>query len=142
MRQRMLMAVLIGMLGMLGYIAYMSAATNTSARPKSYRAAVMRMLDTQRVEYRDVEVADGCAPSYQLCRFYAGKVRIIAATAMSGQIDCRERWITCSITIPQAGIRGAALDDTIDPLAARWGDLYGQLLLWLRSASRGFSQHD
>ena len=31
-RQRMLMAVLIGMLGMLGYFAYMSAATNTSAQ--------------------------------------------------------------------------------------------------------------
>ena len=142
MRQRMLMAVLIGMLGMLGYIAYRSAATNTSARPKSYRAAVMRMLDTQRVEYRDVEVVDGCAPSYQLCRFYAGNVRIMAATTISGQIDCRERWITCSITIPQAGIRGAALDDTIDPLAARWGDLYGQLLLWLQSAAHGFAQHD
>jgi hypothetical protein len=136
------MAVLIGMMGVLGYIAYMSAATNTSARPKSYRAAVMRVLDTQRVEYRDVEVTDGCAPSYQLCQFYAGNVRIMAATSMSGQIDCRERWITCSITIPQAGIRGAALDDTIDPLAARWGELYGQLLLWLRSASHGFTQPD
>jgi hypothetical protein len=42
MRQSMLMAVLIGMLGMLGCIAYMTAATNTSARPKSYRAAVIR----------------------------------------------------------------------------------------------------
>ncbi len=103
MRQRMLMAVLIGMLGMLGCIASMSTATNTSTRPKSYRAAVMRVLDTQRVDYHDVEVIDGCAPSYQLCRFYIGKVRIMAATTMSGQIDCRERWITCSITIPQAG---------------------------------------
>jgi hypothetical protein len=59
---------------------------------------------------------------------------------MAGQIDCRERWITCSITIPQAGIRGVALDDTIDPLTARWGDVYRQLLLWLRSASRDFAQ--
>jgi hypothetical protein len=142
MRQRMLMAVLIGMIGMLGCIAYMSAATSTSERPKSYRAAVMRVLETQRVEYRDVEVADGCAPSYQLCRFYAGKVRIIGVSTMSGQIECRERWNTCSITIPQAGIRDAALDDTIDPLAARWGDLYGQFLGWLRSASQGFVQHN
>ena len=38
------------------------------------------MLDTQRIDYRDVEVADGCLPSYQLCRFYAGNVRIMAAT--------------------------------------------------------------
>jgi len=142
MRKQMLFATLIAVMATLGYIAYMSAATNTSARPKSYRAAVMRVLDAQRVEYRDVEVVDDCAPSYQLCRFYAGKVRIMAATTMSGQINCRERWITCRITIPQAGIRGAALDDTIDPLAARWGDLYGQLLLWLRSAAHGFAQPD
>jgi hypothetical protein len=72
MQQRMLMAVLIGMLGMLGCIASMSAATNTSARPNSYRAAVMRVLDMQRVDYRDVEVADGCAPSEQRCQTYAG----------------------------------------------------------------------
>src|SRR4029079_3047846 len=140
MRQRMLMTVLIGMLGMLGCSASMSAATHTSARPKSYRAAVVRVLDMQRVDYRDVEVADGCAPSEQRCQTYAGMVRVATGTIMMGQIDCRERWITCTITIPQAGISGVALDDTIDPLAARWGELYGQLLLWLRSASHGFAQ--
>ena len=145
MPQRLLMAVLIGMIGMigmLGYIAYMSAATNTSARPKSYRAAVMRVLELQQVEYRDVRVADGCAPSYQLCRFYTGKVRIIATTTMSGQIDCRERWITCTLTVPQVGISGVALDDTIDPLTARWEDVYGQFLLWLRSVSVSFAQRN
>ena len=102
----------------------------------------MRLLDTQLVEYRDVEVVDGCAPSEQLCRFYAGNVRIMAATTPSGHIDCRERWITCTITVPQAGISGVALDDTIDPLTARWEDIYGQFLLWLRSASRGFGQRN
>ena len=140
MPQRLLMAVLIGMIGMigmLGYIAYMSAATNTSARPKSYRAAVMRVLDMQQVDYRDVQVADGCAPSYQLCRFYSGKVRIMATTSMSGQIDCRERWITCTLTVQRAGIIGAPLDDTIDPLAARWAAQYGQLLLRLREVYGG-----
>ena len=142
MRQRLLLALLIGVVGMLAWIVSINAATNISPRPANYRAAVMRVLDAQRIDYRDVDVIDGCAPSYQQCRFYAGNVRIMAATRMSGQIDCRERWITCSITIPQAGIRGAALDDTIDPLAARWGDLYGQLLLWLRSAAHGFAQPD
>ena len=83
MRQRILMAVLIGVVGTLGCIAYMNAATNTSPRPANYRAAVMRVLDTQRVDYRDVEVVDGCAPSYQLCRVYSGKVRMMATTSMS-----------------------------------------------------------
>ena len=140
MRQRVLLTVLVVLVGTAACIGYIIDAAPIRPRPKNYRAAVMRVLDTQRVDYRDVDVIDGCAPSYQLCRFYAGNVLIRATTTMSGQIDCRERWITCSITIPQAGIRGAALDDTIDPLAARWGELYGQLLLWLRSASHGFAQ--
>ncbi len=142
MRQKMLMAVLIGLVVILGGIAYLSAAESSNARPKSYREAVERVLNAQRVDYRDIEVIDSCAPSYQFCHFYSGKVRIVAVNIMSGQIDCRERWITCTITIPQAGIIGAALEDTLDPLQARWDDYYGQLLLWLRSASRGFAQSD
>ena len=142
MPQRVLMAVLIGVVGTLGCIAYINAATNNSPRPANYRAAAMRVLDMQQVEYRDVQVADGCAPSYQLCRFYSGKVRIMATTSMSGQIDCRERWITCTLTVPQVGSRRVALDDTIDPLTARWEDVYGQFLLWLRAASRGFAQRN
>jgi hypothetical protein len=140
MRQRMLMAVLIGMLGMLGCIASMSAATNTSARPNSYRAAVMRVLNDQGIDYHDVEIVDGCAPSYQSCRTYAGSVRVLATTTLLGQIDCRERWITCTITVPQAGIRAVALDDTIDPLTARWDEFSGQVLRWFQSASRSSSE--
>ena len=137
MRHRLLMAVLIGVVGTLGCIAYINAAPNTSPRPANYRAAVIRVLDKQRVDYRDVEVVDGCAPSYQLCRTYAGSVRVLAATALLGRIECRERWITCTLTVPQAGIVGVALDDTIDPLAARWDAIYGQLLVRLREFYRG-----
>ena len=61
---------------------------------------------------------------------------------MAGQIDCRERWITCTLTVPQVGIRGVALDDTIDPLTARWEDVSGQFLLWLRSAAVSFAQRN
>ena len=137
MPQRVLMAVLIGVVGTLGCIAYINAATNNSPRPANYRAAVMRVLDVQQVEYRDVEVADGCAPSYQFCRTYPDQCGCWPRQRCSGRIDCRERWITCSITVPQAGIRSAPLDDTIDPLAARWAALYGQLLLRLREVYGG-----
>ena len=129
MRQRLLIAVLIGIMGTLGCIAYINAATNTGPRPANYRAAVLRVLDVRRVDYRDVEVVDGCAPSYQLCRTYAGAVRVLTTPPLVGKIDCRERWITCTLTVPQAGIVGVALDDTIDPLAARWDAIYGQLML-------------
>jgi hypothetical protein len=84
-------------------------------------------------------VLDGCAPSYQLCRTYAGSVRVPAATAMLGRIECRERWITCTLMVQQAGIVGAPLDDTIDSLAARWDAIYGQLMLRLRQVYRGKS---
>jgi hypothetical protein len=54
---------------------------------------------------------------------------------MLGQIECRERWITCALTIQQAGIRDVPLDDTIDPLAARWAEIDGQIRLWLHRVS-------
>jgi hypothetical protein len=139
MRQRMLMVVLIGGATTFGSIVYVAATTSTGPRPATYRAAVMRVLDTQGVDYRYVEVIDGCAPSEQRCRSYAGTVHVRTGMIMAGQIDCRERWITCTVTIPEAGISGAALDDTIDPVMARWEDFCGQFLLWLRSASRGFA---
>jgi hypothetical protein len=141
MRQGVLMAVLIAVMAALGCIAYTNAATDTSPRPGSYRAAVLRVLDERRVDYHDVEVLDSCAPSYQLCRTYAGTVRVLAATAILGRIECRERWITCTLTIPQAGIRSAPLDDTIDPLAARWEAIYGQLILRFHAIYHTKSDH-
>jgi hypothetical protein len=44
----------------------------------------MRVLDKQHVDYLDVTVVDGCAPSYQFCRTYAGSVRVRATTVMLG----------------------------------------------------------
>ena len=144
MRQRLLLALLIGVavVGTLGGIAYTNAATNTRLRPANYRAAVIRVLDDRHVDYRDVEVLDGCAPTYEFCQTYSGSVRVLATTAMLGRIECRERWTTCTITVRQAEIVGTALDDTIDPIAARWNAFYWQLMLWPRSASHGFTQHD
>jgi hypothetical protein len=139
MRQRICMTVLIGVVATLGYIVYTNAATNTSPRPANYRAAVMRVLDERRIDYRDVEIVDGCMPSEQLCRTYGGSVRVLATTVMLDQIECRERWITCTLTIQQAGIVGVPLDDLLNPLAARWDTIYGQLMLRLREFYRGKS---
>ncbi len=139
MRQRTLIAVLIGIIGAFGYIAYLTMATDTSTRPINYRAAVIRVLDAQRIDYRDVEVIDGCAPSYQNCRTYAGTVRLLATSVMPGQIACRERWTTCTITVQQAGILGVPLDDPINPFMARWEAFYGWLELRFREIYRGES---
>src|SRR5215212_6663433 len=118
MQKQILSAMLIGVVGMLGYIAYAIAMTSATPRPDSYRAAVVRVLDVRRVDYRDIEVLDSCAPSYQSCQTYAAMVRALSATTIVGQIECSERWTTCTLSIPQAGISGAILDDVRDPIAA------------------------
>jgi hypothetical protein len=130
------MTVLSGVVVTIGCIAYFALATNSQPRPGSYRAAVRRVLDAERVDYRDVVVTDGCAPSYQFCRTYAGSVQVLAATAMPGRIDCRERWTTCTLTVPQTGISGAPLDDVRDPFLARWEALYGRFMEWMRIVNR------
>jgi hypothetical protein len=136
MRKPVLLTVLVVLLGAAAGIGYLVDGTPARPRPTSYREAIARVLDAQHIDYRDIEVIDGCAPSYQNCRSYSGTVRVLAATMMVGRIDCRERWITCTLTVPQAGISRVALDNTIDPLTTRWEDVSGQFLLWLRSASR------
>lgn len=137
MRHTMRMTMLLGLVVIISCTAYAIAATSAGPRPASYRAAVVRLLKAGRVEYRDVEVLDGCAPSYQSCRTYAAAVRVLAATTMAGRIECRERWTTCTLTIPQAGINDAPLEDTRDPVAARWEAIYGEMLLRLRQLLRG-----
>lgn len=136
MQKLVFFAVLIGFVGTFGYIAYTIAIPSAEPRPDSYRAAVVRVLDVRRVDYRDVEVLDSCAPNYQNCQTYAAMVRILAATTIVGQIECRERWTTCALTIPQAEISGTILDDVRNPIAARWEALYGRLLLRFREIYR------
>ena len=133
MRHRIMLAALVGMVGTAAWIGYVIDTADARPRPRNYREAVERVLDDRRFDYRNVEVVDKCAPSYQLCRFYAGTVRIMATTTISGQIACRERWTTCTLTIPRAGISVAPLEDVRDPLFAHWEEIYGQFLAWLRS---------
>jgi hypothetical protein len=142
MQKQVLLTVLVVMAGAAAGSGYRIDGTPAMPRPTSYRAAIARVLDAQHIDYLDIEVIDGCAPSAQRCRLYAGTVRVRTGTILAGQINCRERWITCTLTVPQLGISGVALDDTIDPLTARWQDVYGQFLLWLWSAPVSFAQRN
>jgi hypothetical protein len=63
-------------------------------------------------------------------------VQVLAATTITGQIDCRERWTTCTLSIPQIGIDGAPLDDTLDPFWARWEELYERFIMWAHDVSK------
>src|SRR5262249_17352612 len=137
MQQRILIAALIVVVGTIGCAAYVAAVTSAGVRPKSYREAVMRVLNERQGDHHDNQGADGCAPSYQSCRTYAGTWRIVATSVMSGHIDCRERWTVCVLTIPEARISGVPLDDVRDPLFDRWEEIYGRFLVWIRFAYRG-----
>jgi hypothetical protein len=47
-------------------VGYLAIAGTAKPRPDRYRADVIQLLDQRQVDYRRVEVVDGCAPSYQL----------------------------------------------------------------------------
>ena len=132
MRRRMLIVALISVLGLSGCIAYFVAAISARPQSTSYRAAVMDVLDQHGVDYDDVVVMDGCAPSYQFCRTYASSVLVLSATTLYGQIDCRERWITCRLTIPELAISNIPLANIVNPMLARWEAIYGQWMVWMR----------
>jgi hypothetical protein len=76
MRKRVLLTVLVVMVGAAAGIGYLIDGTPARPQPKSYSAAIARILDAQHIDYRDIEVIDGCAPSEQRCRSYAGTVRV------------------------------------------------------------------
>ena len=117
MRRRILLMVLVGIIGAAAYVGSASIVANARPRPGSYREAVEHVLDQARVGYRDVEVTDGCAPTYQLCRTYAGTVQVLTErTTLAGRIDCRRRWTGCTLTIPAIGLRDVALPDVVDSL--------------------------
>src|SRR3954447_5697903 len=99
MRMFLARALVLGLVGAAGWLSYSVIRAGILSRPPSYRAAVMRLLDQRGVSYRDVVVNDGCAPTYQRCRTYAGAVQVQAEVELQGQIACRGRWTSCVLTI-------------------------------------------
>lgn len=106
-------------------------------RPDSYRTAVVWALRDRGMDVRSVDVVDGCAPSYQMCRTYAGTVTVDIGRVVQGKIACTERWTTCTLSLPEAGIPGVPLADTRDPLVWRWEQWFTPFKLWLRELGVG-----
>jgi hypothetical protein len=140
MWQRIQLALLVGMVGTVACVGYFITAANARPRPGSYREAVERRLDHAAFSYREVEVVDGCAPTYQLCRTYAGHVRIQTETAtLAGQIGCRRRWTSCTLTIPATGLRAVALPDVVDSLPLTLEEVWKQLQDWFHQVTSSAS---
>ena len=121
--------LLTGLLIGGGYALF---AHQTTPLSENYRAAAHTVLTDAHVDFQTVEIIDGCAPTPQLCRSYAGIVRVQADRTLTGQIACRERWTTCTLTLQEAGIVAAPLPDVIDPVAWRWEQLQGAIMRWVQ----------
>jgi hypothetical protein len=141
MWQRIRLALLVGMVGTVACVGYFISTANVRPQPGSYREAVEHVLDKARISYRGVEVTDGCAPTYELCRTYAGSVRVLTERAtFAGQIDCRRRWTICTLTIPAAGLHSVALPNVVDPLPRTLNEVWERIEDWFHQVT--FSAND
>jgi hypothetical protein len=122
--------------GLLICVSSMVFTRQAIPRAGSYRAAVIAVLNTAQIDAQHVEVMDGCAPTMQFCRTYAGIVHVQSSHTMTGQIACLERWTTCTFTLHEAGIIAAPLPDVLDPLIWRWEQLQAQILQAVREMGR------
>jgi hypothetical protein len=132
MRIRIVLTSMLGLGGTLICLVLLLASAPAQPRPGSYRAAVLEVLRAHQIDIQEVTVVDGCAPSYQFCRTYAGAVTIETTRTVTGQIACAERWTTCTLTVRALGIAQAPLPDVRDPLVWRWEQLQAALIQWVR----------
>jgi hypothetical protein len=136
MRAWLLRGLLISLIGLGGYGALVIVGTELQTHAATYRAAVMQLLDQRGIAYRDIVVTDGCAPTYQFCRTYAGTVQVLAERELRGQIACRQRWTDCTLTLRNAGLVRAPLVDINAPLGLDLEVLRARLVLWFRDVTR------
>lgn len=136
MRRWLLLALVVVFCGAILYVGYSIVNTDSSSRPASYRIVVIRVLDQRRIAYREVVVINGCAPTYEQCRTYAGVVQVLGKDELQGQIICRQRWTDCALTIADVGIVSAPLEDIPDPESWRWDVVWMRLERWFQELTR------
>lgn len=135
MQRRVVLSSVLGLCGLLACLSFTLATIPTQPRPGSYRTAALPLLRTRVRDLHAVDVVDGCAPSYQFCQTYAGRVTITTTRTITGEIACAERWTTCTLTVAELGISAEPLRDVRDPWVWRWqqwGDVFRR---WVREAA-------
>jgi hypothetical protein len=135
MRMKVLLAGVVTLLCALVALLFLLPITPMQPQPGSYLQSVRRLLKARNLEPRKVAVVDSCAPTIERCRTYSGVVTLDADTRLSGQIDCRERWTSCTLTVPLAHLDHETLPDVIDPLAWRWQQCRIRVRAWLSGVS-------
>jgi len=73
------------------------------ARPHTYRAAIMMVLDERAIAYRDVQVHDACQTNPSDCS--GSWVAVTTATGpVSGQITCQRYHEDCTLSLAMLDI--------------------------------------
>jgi hypothetical protein len=138
MRWRLLVLLLLVFIVGSGYFL---VAEPPTPRPGSYREAVKLVLHQAGFSYRDVEVTDSCAPTYERCRTYAGSVRVLTQEAIfAGQIECRRRWTSCMLSIPDTSIISVGLPNIVDSLPLSLEEIWTYLQDWFDKITRPTSE--
>jgi hypothetical protein len=96
----------------LGLIASLLAGTLLGAarspgsfatQPRTYRAAVIAVLDRHAIPYRDEQVLDAC-PSYPDDCFMQNVLIMTTARPVAGSIVCRRYYEDCALRLPTLGL--------------------------------------
>jgi len=129
-------------LGAALIVGMLFAPSRVAMPPRTYREAVMQMLDQHAVRYADIQVSDSCPPMPQ-CRevgsdvdsTYTAEVVVDKAHPRYGWIACRHRRTDCVLTLAALALHGIPLPPLAEeqrwPEALKWP--LQALEAWLRT---------
>jgi hypothetical protein len=121
-------------------VGMLFATSRVAMPPRTYREAVMQVLDQHAVPYADIQVSDWCPPMPQCWEVgsdvdstYTAEVLVDKAQPRFGRIACRHRRTNCVLTL--AALHGVPLP----PLAEEqlWPEAFKRPIqvmeAWLRT---------
>jgi hypothetical protein len=89
-------------------VMLLTGCAPVSARPHTYRAAILMVLDARALRYDDVQVHDGCQPNPSDCSTI-GVTVITRPRRVAGWIACQSYHTDCTLWLPALGVHNAPL---------------------------------
>ena len=124
-------------------IVLLLALAHHSTAPRTYREAVMQILDQRGVPYADVEITNACTTDRRDCTYlpsYTTSVNVMAGAPMHGRIVCvrqsADRYRTaCTVSLATLDLHNIPLPPLAhDPAwLATLNDQLGRSATWLRT---------
>jgi len=102
--------------GVACIVGFLFGASRLAPPPRSYREAVMQVLDQQDIPYTDVQISDWCPPMPQCWQVesdvdttYTAQVVVDGAQLNYGRMVCQHRQTDCALTIVAFALHGVRL---------------------------------